>query len=407
LDTLIFFIYLVASAAMFYFLGVHRNTGLSAGTVISLFVLKVFAGWINLQVHYKEYITNDVYFYYKQSMHEISRFPENPTAFLMDLLFNWGGISTHLNFLDRANMVYWTDLGVLLHTKYMNIANLLTMGSLPADIVLFNIIFFLGMLQLYKVFYQVQPQKKWLYVVSVFLIPSVLFWCSGIHKDGWILAAIGFICYASYQCFVQKQRRYILAVIISLLLLFMMRYFVFLCFLPGYLLWIAFHQHPKRLFLFAISYILVLVLFFTIGDFMPFKPLDIIVAKQEGFLAAKGYSDMQTPKLYPTFQSFFANASTAFNHIFLRPYPSLSSPLKYQLSALDAWLVSAVMLCCLFYIKRSHFNNLFYGMLITFAFIMYMFIGYTTPNCGALVRYKSEFTAVLLSALLAVSEVPF
>jgi hypothetical protein len=38
---------------------------------------------------------------------------------------------------------------------------------------------------------------------------------------------------------------------------------------------------------------------------------------------------------------------------------------------------------------------------------MYLFIGYTIPNCGALVRYKSEFTALLIPALVALSEVPF
>jgi hypothetical protein len=36
-----------------------------------------------------------------------------------------------------------------------------------------------------------------------------------------------------------------------------------------------------------------------------------------------------------------------------------------------------------------------------------LFIGYTIPNCGALVRYKSAFTCLLIPSLVALSEVPF
>ena len=39
-----------------------------------------------------------------------------------------------------------------------------------------------------------------------------------------------------------------------------------------------------------------------------------------------------------------------------------------------------------------------------FAFSMYIFIGYTIPNCGALVRYKSEFTVLLLACFVALSD---
>jgi hypothetical protein len=45
--------------------------------------------------------------------------------------------------------------------------------------------------------------------------------------------------------------------------------------------------------------------------------------------------------------------------------------------------------------------------LLFFGATVYLFIGYTIPNAGALVRYKSEFTVVLLSALVGLSEVPF
>jgi hypothetical protein len=50
---------------------------------------------------------------------------------------------------------------------------------------------------------------------------------------------------------------------------------------------------------------------------------------------------------------------------------------------------------------RDKTDQIFFGATV------YLFIGYTIPNSGALVRYKSEFTVVLLSALVGLSEVPF
>ena len=46
-----------------------------------------------------------------------------------------------------------------------------------------------------------------------------------------------------------------------------------------------------------------------------------------------------------------------------------------------------------------------YFIVLLFALSMYIFIGYTIPNAGALVRYKSEFTILLLASLVALSEV--
>ena len=369
--------------------------------------MKVAAGCISLYVHCHEYITNDVLFYHEQSQISLQVFHTKPVSFLKDWLFNWGDFSNHYNFLAKENMGYWTDLGVQIHLKYMILADLLSQGSLYTNIIFFNIIYFIGLLQLYKVFFRLQPQKKWLFIFSIFFIPSVVFWCSGIHKDGWVLSFIGLSCFYTMRYMDTKKWRYIVALCFSLLLLFVSRYFVFLCFFPLFLCWLLFSTFPKRSMLFTAFYILALLLFFTLGKFTPLEPMEIIVAKQQAFFSLWGYSDMQTPNLENTFTSFVINLPTACNHIFLRPYLSAQNPLKYQLAALDTLFVFGLIILLLLFIKRKNLQELFYLMIIFFAVSMYLFIGYTIPNCGALVRYKSEFTALLIPALVALSEVPF
>jgi hypothetical protein len=77
------------------------------------------------------------------------------------------------------------------------------------------------------------------------------------------------------------------------------------------------------------------------------------------------------------------------------------------MAAVDTLFVIGLIMLFVLFIKRKNMQELFYVMLLFFAFSMYLFIGYTIPNCGALVRYKSEFTALLIPALVALSEVPF
>jgi len=407
LEPLIFIFYLFLCCSIFYYGKVHKNTGLSVPFVLSLFVLKVTAGCINLYVHCHEYLTNDVLFYHQQSLLELEKFKGRPLAFLSDCFFNWGNFTDHINVISRENMRYWSDLGVLIHVKYMNVANVLTAGNLYANVILFNVIYFMGALLLYKVFYLMQPQKKWLFVFSVFLVPSVLFWCSGIHKDGWVLAAIGFASYAITKFYSTRNLSYLFFLGASLLLLVVSRYFVFFCFFPPFLLWLLFRKKTKGVVWFTACYLLLLLLFFTMGNFTPIEPLDIIIAKQQSFFSLRGYSDMETSILDHRFSSFLTNFPEACNHIFLRPYFKSTDPLKYQAAAIDSWMVFGLCVLCLFFINRSNLRQLFFVMLLVFSLSMYLFIGYTIPNCGALVRYKSEFTVLLLSAMFALSEIPF
>lgn len=405
---LIFIFYLIICCSVFYFLKIEKQSGLSIGFIISLFVLKVIAGCINLYLHYNEFLSNDIHFYYTQSMIDLQEYHSNPSHFFYNWFFNWGDFSAGYSLFSKESMSYWSDIGVLIHSKFMNLANILSFGEVYTDVIFFNVIYFMGLLQLYKVFYQWQVQKKCLFVFSIFLVPSTLFWCSGIHKDGWIIAAIGFTLYATKKYLDTQRLKYILTICLSLFLLFVSRYFVFLCFFPAFILWILLRKAKYQVTWFASTYFVLLMIFFFVHKLFPsFHPMEIIIAKQEAFFTLKGYSDMATPKLDNSLSSFVANFPSALNHIFLQPYFTIASPIKYKIAAFDAWLILACIISCLLYLKRGQAQTLFYISMMVFALSMYLFLGYTIPNCGALVRYKSEFTAVLLPVLFSLSEIPW
>jgi hypothetical protein len=274
-------------------------------------------------------------------------------------------------------------------------------------VVIFNIPYFIGQLYLYKSFYQKQPEKKGLFVFVIFLIPSVLFWCSGIHKDGWVLASFGIIIYSVNNYLVHRNAKYFFTLIAALFYLFIVRYFYLLALLPLLFLWIYTEKRKQKLVYYLSAFLVTLLLFFNIQKVLPsVNPMKMIQSRQTEFLGHIGYSDMKTPPLENHFWSYLENLPVAVNHVLLQPTYSGKSPLKYKISALDNYWVLLIILILLLYFKRKNCNEAMFLSLIFYAVSIYLFIGYTIPNCGALVRYKSEFTVLLLASLVGFSEIP-
>ncbi|HMN32267.1 MAG TPA: hypothetical protein PKA54_02735 [Chitinophagaceae bacterium] len=386
----------------------EKNTGLSAQWMLFLFILKVLAGVANMYIHFVMYVKNDVGFYHAQALQDLSMLSSDPVMFFKNWLFNWGSLQNAVDFTSHEAYLFYKDIGVQIHTKYMVLANIFSFGNPYVNVQFYNIIFFIGQLYLYKSFYIQQPQKKWQLVIVIFLIPSVLFWNSGIHKDGWILAAFGFIFYSFYQFLKTRNRTYIVYFLLSCLLLLIVRYFYFISLFPLLLLWgITYHKERKWVYYF-VAFCVSFFLFFNIQKGIPaLNPMKMVQTRQAEFLNQIGYSDMRTPILKNNISSYIQNLPTAIDHIFFHPKLSTENPWKYNVSALDNYLILLILLVSLIYLKKNNLQNSMYISLLFFAISMYVFIGYTIPNCGALVRYKSEFTVLLLAVMISMSEIPF
>jgi hypothetical protein len=290
----------------------------------------------------------------------------------------------------------------------MTLATIISFGHQYVNVVIYNLPFFIGQLLLYKAFYRQQPEKKWLFVLVIFLVPSVLFWCSGIHKDGWVLTAFGLIFYSLSRYISDRKSKYLIALLAGLFLLFIVRYFYFIALMPLLVLWIISRNSKYLPVFYAAALLVTAALFFNIHRFLPaVNPMKMVQSRQTEFLGLIGYSDMKTPRLENNFSSYAQHFTTALNHVFLRPTLKFPDLRKYQVSAVDNYLILLLLISLLIFIKRKNFRN---GLLLSsflFACSMYLFIGYTIPNCGALVRYKSEFTVLLLAAAVGLSELPF
>lgn len=405
MELIIIAIYFTFFCLGFKIYDLPRRVGMSMGFVVFLFATRILFGCINLYFHNVEYLSNDAHHYFEEANYLLADFPNRPSFYINDWLFNWGDIRNHLNFLNKDNAVYWSDVGRHLHLRYMVLCNILSFGHEYANVIFYNVIFFIGQLALYKAFVFHKPNQKWLFIIVIFFVPSVAFWCSGIHKDGFILALVGMVAWSTIRLSNNKNWKNYLLLLVTLIFLLAFRYFYFLVFLPFYILYWLMHKKTTALYVFAgVASFIVLVFLFSGKISSKYNLLALVVNKQEEFLNLKGYSDMQTPILQKQPTSFIKNLPSAFSHIFIEPLPRIDYALKYAITAMDSLFVLFLIGWALWRFQGRNMNNSFILLFLFYSLFCLIFIGYTIPNLGALVRYESPFICLLLLSLFAMGD---
>ena len=141
---------------------------------------------------------------------------------------------------STANRIwYWNDPQSFFVIRISAILDLLTFSSYSGTAVLFAVIAFTGAWMLFLTFYRMNPaMHRWI-ALSVFFIPTVVFWGSGIFKDTITLAALGVATYAFHKMFIQQRLRpsSALLMIVAFWIIFSIKKYILLCFLPALLFW--------------------------------------------------------------------------------------------------------------------------------------------------------------------------
>ena len=383
---------------------VQKDTGFSVWVIYGVFILKVIAGVGNLYFHNNTSLANDSYFYYWQSIGELNHAHANPGAFLNEWLLNWGSPQGRYNLLNKDNMVFFNHLGTLFLMKFMTLSNILSGGYQYVNVIFFNILSFVGLLGIYKTLYAIQPEKKWVFFALAFFVPTIVFWCSGINKDGLMVFAIGYLIRMTYKYQQGYEWRYIAAIMVGCMLVFVMRYFYFLCLFPPFVLWLFAAKKKNALPYFLFTYGVVIILFFNLSSILPqADPMQMIAKRRIEFIKLNGASDIPMPVLENSVVGYVKNIPVAFRHLFLEP-SLFSKSIKFKAAAFLNYLELAMLLFFAFQIKTRYWRNPFFLFLLFFAVSSYLFIGFTIPNYGAIARYKSGFSVMLLGALACLSE---
>ena len=397
---LIFFAWLVTKVKFF------TGSGLTSSQLIIFFLLKVMAGifygWIG--VYYGNLAQMvDTWAYHYESIQEYALLKTDPGEFISSLFRN-NYENGYTNFLVSENS-WWNDFKANIFIKSLAVWNLFSFGNYYTNLIFYSFISMFGPVAVYRIMKFEFPTKKIPVLLATFLVPSFLYWTSGLHKDGIIFTGFAIIAYHFYFGFKEKSFSIfrMSMILLGLLLVISLRNFLIVPLAVALIAWVLANKLKyKPISVFAGVYLVFMIVFFAGRYIHPNLDFPRAVSiKQDEFLALGGGSAIQVNKLDPTLKSFVIHAPQAFSLSTLRPYPT---DVRHLLSLAAAVEINFLLLLFLvFLVWRTKGNGLdpFLLFCLFFSFSVLMMVGYSVNVLGAIVRYRSIVFPFLIVPMAA------
>ena len=425
---------LLASAwlAIFLFLA-HRLSffqlpGLSRWEISALLLLKVAASgalWAVYTFHYTDRASADLFKYFDDSaiMHDALR-THPADHFKMITGIGDDDPAIKENHYVRMNNWYRQYEGNLYndsHTmiRYNALLRMVSFGHFSVHAVITAFLAFLGTCAMFRALLPVLPGKERALAAVLFLVPSVLFWCSGVIKESLLLLGLGLLLY-SWMSMVRGRIRssHLALLLFSLYGLLFLKFYVLLCLLPGLVAWTwsARTGHKGAWWKFLSVHLAFVLIGLSVHLVFPgYDVIEILWTKQKDFIGmATGVnagSFVMPDPLEKNVWSFVAHVPHALYTTLLGPMFHPGAGLPGMVAAVEngfLLVVLAWMLTRTGRVGRDQFDLVL--MCLGFAGLLSLVIGWTTPVMGAVVRYRAPMIPFLLVAALALmdpSRMPF
>ena len=384
---------------------------------IILFGLKIITSIILTSIYthyYTDRSTADIYKYFDDSKIMFDALFTNPIDYLKMLI---GIDSEQLHTDYYHNMAHWLRpyLGDLFSDTHVIIRinaviRLFSFGHFQVHNIFMNFISLIGLTLIFKAFKQFLHQKEKALFYLISLVPSVLFWGSGLLKESIIFFAFGLFFYNLFLLHKTFKTQYLLLIIISIVLIIFTKFYLLTAlFIPvfGYLINL---KIKKPVF----SYISSIVLFFISINILPLlndqlNLVQQVVNKQQTFSHFITIVDTNSGFLIPRLSdglSILINTPNALLNTIIRPFFwECHSPFVW-LSAIENLAIIVFIFISIYFRKKmnSEQKSVFF-LNIIFVFILFSLIGLTTPVFGAIIRYKIPGLILLMISLLMLVDI--
>ncbi|MCF8298142.1 MAG: hypothetical protein K9J13_11395 [Saprospiraceae bacterium] len=389
--------------------------GIAKKYFVGVFALKIFAGLIMFLMYsyYYDKATADIFRFFDDGKVIYNAAYEKPwdyIRFVLDIGTNAPELKSYIMEMNNwgvsfENSVYG-DSHILI--QFNALIMLFSFGNYFVHILFICFVSLLGLTAIFKFFYPLFKNKKWELFIIIFLIPSVVFWGSGVLKEGLLLFGIGFLIYY-FKVLINKQSIFksIIWILFSVYLLSLTKFFVIGLLIPLLLSFLWTNKAKKFV---GLKYLAVILVFLIIGLNLHFiSPkydfLELISKKQANFisLAIENQSSSLITKnaIEPDLWSFTkATPVSIFNSLF-RPHIFEANTILMKFSAIENIFVLLSIILALIFIKIKDIDKSSFYLALSFAICTFIIIGFT-PITGAIVRYKIIALPFFLISLLMI-----
>ncbi|MGB3525245.1 MAG: hypothetical protein WBB32_04695 [Flavobacteriales bacterium] len=394
------------------------------------FYAKLVGGMIFTLIYYFYYGGGDTTAYFYSSVPLANLAKQDPIKYMHALFATNSWENRNVFFSNETGFPYgfiYIDTMGYFMAKLISPLVILSFGSYLVTTALVIGITYPGIWKLFQTLARYYPSIKPRLAFSVLFFPSCLFWGSGILKDTFTFAAAAWFVHCIDNLFIIKVKRSssLFGLILTSAILVFLKPYIFMTLFPACVLWAAFARvrliknSIVRIFvlpslfliLFAGMFIAMNMMSDSLGQFALDKALNTIVIKQDDLKRAQygsNYFDLGT--IEPTWSSVLSKFPEATFAGMFRPVILESRNPMMLIAGLENTLMLGMFLYILYRSRIVHFITLVrVNPLLQMCFIFsvgYAFmIGVTTPNFGALVRFKIPMVPLFMSALFITAHI--
>lgn len=392
-----------------------KNSGFQRYSLWLAFLIKVGCGlmvYVIYAFYYGNRIESDTFKYFDDSYYMYEALYNKPVDFFKMLFgIQCEGEYFDLNYYNKMNNWYRVYENSLYNDNRLIIRvnaflRIFSFGNYHVHSIILNFIAFTGSIGLARFFLHF-IKSKWKVYIAVFLIPSVIFWSSGILKESLLLFAMGLFCYFIYRLTFEKKTKYLLYLILPFSLLVLLKFYVFVAFFPAILGWYFSETTRLRWIAYPIVFTSLALIALIIGlSNSEYDFIKILVRKQHDFIGMaiqlKANSAIPMDLLEENIFSIIKSIPIGIINSLTRPWPFEIKNILFIPAALENIILLGLIILALFQKKRQINTSLnFIIFCLTFTFLLYSIIGISTPILGALVRYKIPAMPFLLIAIMS------
>jgi hypothetical protein len=356
----------------------------------------------------------DVFKYFDDGVELNQIRKENPGVFTRIMIGNW--TKKDLPYLDR--MHYWFrsyDHGLSNDNRMVirinALVNMVSQGYYPMNVLFFLLLSFIGSYYLFR-FFLALCHEKWMAFACAFLIPSTVFWSSGILKEGLVMCALGLLLFSLKRFLSSHGWRHALVFGAAFFVLMHLKIYILVSLLPFLVIGVIFNHFgsTRKSLLFGMTSLLLLFLIQALC--IPnWNVLSILQGKQFDFIqmaeAVHAGSRVPIHRLTQSYASLLSLLPVGIWNVMYYPdVTMLKNPQSVAAYAENVlfWLLMVGGVVGIFYNERPKYWTV---LSLMFVFLVFGIIGITAPVVGAMVRYKAPVLPFFLFSLLLLQPKPF
>lgn len=373
---------------------------------IILFTIKMLASCLYAYIVWHYYDGGDAMGYFVQGKYFYNMYHEiSPKAF-WDLMLE-PNVGLYPDYrLDGIykNSIYWTNNGSCFMARFNALLFFVSGGSYYTHSIIYGFVSFTGLFYLYKFCKNIAVDKALYFAIILFLVPSIVFWGAGIHKEAFTHLCLGMIMYYGDRYMNHRNIKDLSIVLLAMLVMYYIRnYVIFLLIPAGISYYITQFKNRSVAMTYTLVYLLILALAWIVNSMLSETGLIYrIVRMQSEFISGGGQSVINEKPMVPTLYGFLQFAPRAFVNAFFRPFFTDCYKVLIWISSIEMYFIYLLLIFSWVKFQKKCSTQQWNVALffIVFGFTYCMLLGYLVNTFGAMVRYKSSALPFLLCGIV-------